>query len=60
MKILISINTTWNIYNFRLDLIKSLLAAGYEVVALAPNDEYVSALEDYGIVCYSIKLNAKD
>ena len=58
MKILISINTTWNIYNFRLDLIKSLLAAGHEVVALAPKDNYVSNLEECGIRCYNIKLNA--
>lgn len=59
MKILISINTTWNIYNFRLDLIKSLLSAGHEVIALAPKDNYVSNLEDCGIKCYNIKLNAK-
>jgi glycosyltransferase involved in cell wall biosynthesis len=59
MKILISTNTTWNIYNFRLDLIKSLLAAGYEVIALAPKDNYVSNIEDCGVKCYNIKLNAK-
>ena len=33
MKIVISINTSWNIYNFRLDLIKSLQAQGYEIIA---------------------------
>lgn len=58
MKVLISINTTWNIYNFRLDLIKSLLAAGHTVIALSPKDDYVSNLENYGISCYNIKLHA--
>ena len=59
MKILISINTTWNIYNFRLDLIHALLELGHEVIALAPADEYVTYLEDIGIRCYHVKLDAK-
>lgn len=59
MKILISANTVWNIYNFRLDLIKSLVSLGHEVIALAPKDDYVSFLEKSGIRCYNIKLNAK-
>jgi len=41
MKIAISINTAWNIYNFRLGLIKSLLSDVHEVIAIAPSDEYV-------------------
>ena len=58
-KILINTNTSWNIYNFRLGLIKSLVAAGHEVIALAPKDDYVSSLEACGISCYNIKLNVK-
>jgi glycosyltransferase involved in cell wall biosynthesis len=59
MKIVISINTSWNIYNFRLDLIKSLQAQGYEIIALAPKDTYVAKLEALDIKCYHVKLNAK-
>ena len=58
-KILINTNTSWNIYNFRLGLIKTLVAAGYDVIALAPKDDYVSSLEACGVSCYNIKLNVK-
>lgn len=39
-KILIVLNTAWNLVNFRAGLIRALVAAGYEVVAVAPPDEY--------------------
>ena len=44
MRIAIVINTSWNIYNFRLSLIKALLAEGHEVVAIAPRDAYSERL----------------
>lgn len=37
-------NTTWNIVNFRLSLIKSLLAANYQVLVIAPVDEFTAQL----------------
>ncbi|MDD2791241.1 MAG: glycosyltransferase family 4 protein [Sulfurimonas sp.] len=39
-KIIIVSNTSWSIFNFRLDLARSLKANGYEVVIVAPLDEY--------------------
>jgi len=57
--IAISLNTTWNIYNFRLGLIKALQKEGYKVVAIAPKDEYVKKLEDEGVECFDIKMNNK-
>ena len=47
-KIIICLNTAWNIYNFRTGLIRALVAQGYEVVAVAPYDEYVSLLNGLG------------
>lgn len=47
-KIVISINTSWNIYNFRAGLIHSLIEAGYEVIALAPRDDYSQRLQELG------------
>ena len=47
-KILIVLNTAWNLLNFRSGLIRALLDAGYEVIAAAPPDEYVSRLEALG------------
>ncbi|WP_299826440.1 glycosyltransferase family 4 protein [uncultured Pontibacter sp.] len=44
MRIAIVINTSWNIYNFRLGLIKALLTEGHEVVAIAPEDAYSERL----------------
>ncbi|MCJ8165484.1 glycosyltransferase family 4 protein [Pontibacter sp. E15-1] len=44
MRIAIVINTSWNIYNFRMSLIKALLAEGHEVVAIAPRDAYSERL----------------
>ncbi len=48
MTIAIVLNTAWNIYNFRLGLIKGLLAEGHEVLAIAPPDEYVPQIEATG------------
>ncbi|TXK36808.1 glycosyltransferase family 4 protein [Pontibacter qinzhouensis] len=45
MRIALVINTSWNIYNFRLRLIEALLAQGHEVVAVAPYDNYSQKLE---------------
>ena len=47
-KILISLNTAWNLLNFRAGLIDGLIRSGYEVVAVAPKDEYVVKLELLG------------
>lgn len=53
-KVVIALNTAWNLVNFRAGLIKALAAAGYEVVALAPADEYVLRLEFLG--CHFVPL----
>jgi len=37
--IVISANTSWNVYNFRKPLIRALQDEGYRVVAIAPPDE---------------------
>lgn len=59
MKIIIIVNTSWNIYNFRKKLLISLLEIGHEVIAVAPYDSYVELLESLGIKCINIKLNQK-
>ena len=48
MKIIICLNTAWNLLNFRSGLIRALVAAGYEVVAVAPNDKYSDGLKTLG------------
>ena len=51
----IVLNTAWNIYNFRLGLVRALLAAGYRVVAIAPPDDYVAAIEETGATFVPLK-----
>lgn len=40
-------NSTWNIYNFRLNVIDRFLELGYNIVVLAPIDEYIEYREKY-------------
>ncbi|WP_187264531.1 glycosyltransferase family 4 protein [Pontibacter beigongshangensis] len=48
MRIAIVINTSWNIFNFRMSLVRALLAQGHEVVAIAPADAYSPKLVEAG------------
>jgi len=59
MKIVISINTTWNIFNFRMGLIKALQSQGHQIIALSPKDEYVERLEEMGVQHIPVKLDQK-
>ena len=56
---LIALNTDRNIFNFRSGLIRALIAAGYEVVAVAPPDEYVSRLMALGCRFVPLPMNNK-
>ena len=47
-KVLICLNLAWNLVNFRSGLIRALVEAGYEVVAVAPRDEYAPRLAALG------------
>src|SRR3978361_819277 len=47
--VVLSINASWNIFNFRLGLIRALQAAGHRVVAVAPPDGWSRRLEAAGI-----------
>ncbi len=48
-RIVIAINTAWNLVNFRVGLMLALADAGYEVVAVSPFDAYAADLAAYGI-----------
>jgi glycosyltransferase involved in cell wall biosynthesis len=38
------VNTSWNIYNFRMNIVKALTDQGFEVLCIAPQDKYSSKL----------------
>ena len=58
MRILLTANTSWYLYNFRLKTIKTLIKAGHEVICVAPPDEWSELLESLGVTFYSIKIDA--
>ena len=47
--VVISINASWNVINFRRGLIESLRAEGWRVVALAPTDDYSPRFAALGV-----------
>ena len=55
-KILISVNSAWNLLNFRAGLISELVRLGYEVVAVTPADEFVLKLELLGCRFVNLKM----
>ncbi len=58
-RILISINTAWNIVNFRAGLIRALIERGYEVVAAAPQDDYSVRLTEMGCRFVPLEIDNK-
>ncbi len=58
-KVLIAYNTSWYVWMFRMPLIRSLQARGFEVIVLAPHDEYTSRITAAGIGCREIRMRAK-
>lgn len=48
MRILITVNTSWNVVNFRMPIVEALLSAGHEVVVLSPADRSSLAIEKAG------------
>jgi len=59
LKVLIALNTSWNLFNFRAGLIRALVAKGYEVVAVAPNDEYAPRLAELGCRFVALPMDNK-
>jgi glycosyltransferase involved in cell wall biosynthesis len=47
-KLVISINSAWNIVNFRAGLVRALVARGYDVLAVAPDDGHAEAVKSLG------------
>ncbi len=59
MKVAIVLNTSWNIYNFRMNFVKTLLARGYEVHTIAPHDNYTHFLEEAGCTHHDVTMDSR-
>lgn len=57
--IAIAYNTCWYVYNFRLPLIRALKERGYEVVVVAPRDEYTDRVIAEGVAFRELALEGK-
>jgi len=58
-KIILSINTVWNVVNFRSTLIKFLQHKNYEVIVLAQSDEYSQELALLDVQLISMPINSQ-
>lgn len=59
MRIAIVLNTSWNIYNFRMNFVKELLANGHEVHTVAPVDGYTQFLIEAGCIHHPITMDSR-
>jgi len=59
MKVAIVLNTSWNIQNFRMGLIRSLQEEGIEVFAIAPKDNSTLYLIEQGCNFIEIKMDSR-
>ena len=58
-KVVIASNSAWSIVNFRTGLIRALLDSGFEVVAVAPPDEFATRLPKLGCRYLPLKIDSK-
>lgn len=58
-RIVLTSNTSWNLWNFRRGLINSLITSGNEIYLVSPRDSSVEALKGLGVIHYPIEMNQK-
>lgn len=59
MKVAIVLNTSWNIYNFRMSLVHTLIKKGFEVHTIAPVDPYTPRLEAAGCHHHPLRMDSR-
>ena len=59
MRVAIVLNTSWNIFNFRMGLLEALMAQGHEIHAVAPKDNYSPLLEKAGCIYHKVRMDSR-
>jgi len=59
MRIAVVLNTSWNIYNFRMNFLRELARQGHEIHTLAPKDEYTRHLTEAGFIHHDIRMDSR-
>lgn len=57
--VMVSVNSSWNIYNFRASLIQSMMDSQYKVIGVAPYDEYAEKLKNMGCEFLPLEIQGK-
>jgi glycosyltransferase involved in cell wall biosynthesis len=57
LRIAVVSNTAWYLFNFRLNLLRSLQAAGHSVIAMAPADSYADRIRAAGVDFESVPIS---
>ena len=57
MHVLLTVNTTWNVWNFRQPVVRALLERGHRVTVLAPRDTSVAKIELLGCRFEHLEMN---
>ncbi|MEO8296167.1 MAG: glycosyltransferase family 4 protein [Burkholderiales bacterium] len=58
-RVVLCVNAAWNVLNFRSGLVSSMISSGYEVVAIAPSDEYAADVVALGARFVPLSLSRK-
>jgi len=56
--VVIAANTSWGLYNFRKNLILSLIDEGCRVVTISSHDDYLDSLQSLGCECINIGVDS--
>jgi len=60
MKLVVTVNSSFNVVNFRSGLLRALMAQGHRVTVLAPRDDYTDAmLRDIGCDYVELKMDRR-
>ena len=59
MKVLIISNSSWNLYNFRFNLVKELLKKKYKVCIIAKDEKYSDIFINMGCKFYNVNIRRK-
>jgi len=60
MKIIFSSNFSWNIYNFRRVLLKTLYDRGHKIYTVSSKDKYPDKLIKLGFIFKEVNINSKN
>lgn len=59
LHVIVTVNASWNVWNFRRPVLSALLKQGYRVTVLAPQDQFRSEIESFGCRFIPLEMDQK-